>query len=256
MSLRLTRAALLALLASYGVAQAQEVSVRPLDLRFETFRPGSSLGDGRRSDAPRDEGFDYATLNDPLGGDISTGIHLPVSERLNTLLETTRFRGIGLTSEWSMLGQIGASLGNGWELSAGLRHSELGLKEQPLGDMPHILAGSADLGMLSVERQWSAYRGSYTYYAGRVEDGSSASGHRFQLHFFYGERNSVGLSYTQGPALGLGPRLTEDGELRNMGITGEHWFTRSWAVNYNALVEEIGDVGLKPELRLGLRLRF
>ena len=41
-----------------------------------------------------------------------------------------------------------------------------------------------------------------------------------------------------------------------MGIAGEHWFSRRWALNYNALVEDFGDGELKPELRLGLRLRF
>lgn len=253
MSLRPMHAAMVAVLAWHGAALGQDVGVRLPELRFETLRPGATLLRG--NDMP-DEGFDYSTVNDPLGADVSAGIHLPLSRRLSTLLETTQAHGIGLTSEWSMLGQVGASLGRGWGLSAGLRHSELGMLEQPLGSMPHIAAGSADLGMLSVERYWNAYRGSFTYFTGRADDGASGSGHRIAVHYFYGERNSVGLSYTQGPALGLGTRTTDDGDLRNMGITGEHWFTRSWAVNYNALVEEIGDRGLRPELRLGLRLRF
>jgi hypothetical protein len=42
----------------------------------------------------------------------------------------------------------------------------------------------------------------------------------------------------------------------NLGVTGEHWFSPTWALNYNALVEDGGSQGLNPEVRLGLRVRF
>jgi hypothetical protein len=249
--------ALAALLALGQYAHAGDADVRPLDLRFETLRPGASLLDVRRDQDPRDESFGYSAVNDPLSGETSAGVYHPISERLTSLLEATQTQGMGLTSEWSMLGQIGASFGGGWGLNAALRHSELGLQQVPLGHSAYAPAGSADLGMVSVERWWNSYRGSYTYYAGRTDTGNSASGHRFQVHYFYGDRNSVGLSYTLGPSLGLGASANADeGDLRNVGITGEHWFTRRWAFNYNALVEDFGDGELKPELRLGLRLRF
>lgn len=253
MNHRPMRVWLVAVLVCHGIAHAQDGEVRPLDLRFETLRPGALAPDARTG--LRDDGFGYSAITDPLRAEVSSGLYHPVSDRFSTLLESTHAQGIGLTSEWSMLGQLGASFGEGWELSAGLRHSELGLR-QPFGDMPHMLAGSADLGMLSVERSWRGYRGSYTYYAGRSDDGASASGHRFQLHYFYGDSNSVGLSYTLGPTLGLGTRLTEESESRNMGITGQHWLSPRWALNYDALVEDFGDGDLKPELRLGVRMRF
>ena len=257
MGQRVTPIALAALLACSLHAHAGDEGVRPRDLRFETLRPGASLLDSRRDQEARDDTFGYSAVNDPLGGEMSAGVYHPISERLNSLLEATQTQGMGLTSEWSMLGQIGASFGDGWGLNAALRHSELGLQQGPLGLSAYAPAGSADLGMVSLERWWNSYRGSYTYYAGRTDGGNSASGHRFQVHYFYGDRNSVGLSYTLGPSLGLGASANADeGDLRNMGITGEHWFTRRWALNYNALVEDFGDGELKPELRLGLRLRF
>jgi len=253
MNNRLMRVSLAAVLACHGIAHAQDGEVRPLDLRFETLRPGALALDPRNG--LRADAAGYSTVTDPLRAEVSSGLYRPVSDRLTTLLESTHAQGIGLTTEWSMLGQLGASFGEGWELSAGLRHSELGLR-QPLGEMPHTLTGYADLGMLSVERSWRAYKGSYTFYAGRSDDGASASGHRFQLHYFYGDSNSVGLSYTLGPTLGLGTRLIEESESRNMGITGQHWLTPRWALNYDALVEDYGDGDLKPELRLGVRMRF
>ncbi|MCC7548699.1 MAG: hypothetical protein IT532_13115 [Burkholderiales bacterium] len=255
MGTRLLRISLSTLLACNGLVHAQDGGLRLQELRFESLRPGAALLDGRGGAEGREEGYDYSALSDPLGHELATGVYRPVSERLTTLLETTQSLSTGLTSEWSLLGQVGTSFGDGWGFSAGLRHSELGL-QQPLAAMPAVSAGYADLGMLSLERSWNGYRGSYTYYAGRADNGGSASGHRFQLHYFYGERNSIGLSYTHGQTLGLGPHTPDESDLRNLGITGEHWFTRRWAVNYNALVEDFGDGGLKPELRLGLRLRF
>jgi len=257
MGLRVAPIALAALLGCGLHAHAGDEGVRPLDLRFETLRPGASLLDSRRDQEQRNDSFGYSAVNDPLSGETSAGVYHPISEGLTSLLEATQTQSMGLTSEWSMLGQIGASFGDGWGLSAALRHSELGLQQVPFGDSAYASAGSADLGMVSVERWWNSYRGSYTYYAGRTDTGNSASGHRFQVHYFYGERNSVGLSYTLGPSLGLGASANADeSELRNMGIAGEHWFSRRWALNYNALVEDFGDGELKPELRLGLRLRF
>ena len=45
-------------------------------------------------------------------------------------------------------------------------------------------------------------------------------------------------------------------ETNNVGVVGEHWISHAWAINYNALIEDRGIEGLKPEIRLGLRLRF
>jgi hypothetical protein len=60
--------------------------------------------------------------------------------------------------------------------------------------------------------------------------------------------------------MGLGNTVATD--VSNLGVTGEHWISPSWAINYNAgvnysvLTPESNVSGLKPELRLGLRLRF
>ena len=92
----------------------------------------------------------------------------------------------------------------------------------------------------------------------QCSEGASATSHRIQFDYFYNTRNSVGLSYSTGQTFetpgGANSMLPVD--TSNVGVVGEHWFTRSWAINYNALLGERGEEGLKPELRLGLRLRF
>jgi YaiO family outer membrane protein len=221
-----------------------------LDSAQPQWRPGSAL-------APRGE-FAYATSPDPGSGEIAGGLYQPLSHRLSTLLETSYASGRGLTQEWSMLGQVAASLGEGWGVRAGVRHSELGLKELPLYTPSLGTVASADVGMLTLERSWNRYRGAYTYYAGRADNGVMASGHRVQLHYFYGERSSVGLAYTIGQQVESfgSSALIGTPEVSNVGVTGEHWLSSAWSVRYDALVEETGLEGLQPEIRLGLRLRF
>jgi hypothetical protein len=69
----------------------------------------------------------------------------------------------------------------------------------------------------------------------------------------------VGLAYLTSRQLDAGSQFgtfNPTSEVANVGVTGEHWFSPTWALNYNALVEDDGSQGLNPELRLGLRVRF
>jgi hypothetical protein len=46
-------------------------------------------------------------------------------------------------------------------------------------------------------------------------------------------------------------------EGNHLGFSGEHWFSQAWALNYRALVQELGPAsGLKPQIRFGLRYTF
>jgi YaiO family outer membrane protein len=221
-----------------------------LDSARPQWRPGSGL-------EPRGA-FAYSGYADPAGGAIAGGVYQPLSDRLSTLFESSYSSGSGLEQERSMLGQVSASIGDGWGVRAGMRHSELGLKELPLYTPNSASLASSDVGMLTLERNWDRYRGAYTYYAGRSDSGILASGHRFQLNYFYGERSSVGLAYTAGQQADSlsASRLTGLPDMSNIGLTGEHWLTSAWSVRYDALMEDAGTQGLKPELRLGLHLSF
>jgi hypothetical protein len=242
------------------LAPAQGLKLTPAgELSFETLRPGGAVSSLRRgvSEDAALNGFAYSSSADPTTGEAASGFYLPLSARLSTLLETSHASGIGLTTEWSMLGQVGASLGAGWAVNAGLRHSELGLRELPLHSSGAMKPGSADIGMVTLERYWDRYRGSYTFFAGRADSGANTAGHRVQFDYFYGAASSIGLAYTMGQPYGASTFASSWLESNNIGLTGEHWFTRSWAFNYNALVEEPRNgAGLRPELRVGLRLRF
>jgi hypothetical protein len=250
------------------------------DSRFETLRPDSSFSDWRRLSLdggarPTDvgAGYGYVLPADPLGlGAIETtgGYWHPLSQSLSSLVETSVVPGSLGSAERSVLGQLGTQFGGGWGMQAGIRHSEVGMTaSEPLTPasgigltaLPALRMGpsmGADLGMLTFERFWDRYRGAYTVSSGRAEGGTTATSHRVQLNYFYAARSSVGLSYTTGRSFETSVPLNAMTpiETSNVGVTGEHWFTPSWAINYNALIEDRGIEGLKPELRLGLRLRF
>jgi hypothetical protein len=261
-------------------ASLQAQPSAPHDTRFQSLRPDSSFSDWRRLSLeggarPFDTGAAYAqTLpGDPLGlnaPETTSGYWRPLSQSLSSLVETSFVPGSLGMSERSVMGQLGTQLGSGWAMQAGIRHSDLGVAA-PEANKPTLGLGltslpapamgpglGADLGMLTFERYWDRYRGAYTVSSGRAEGGATATSHRLQLNYFYAARSSVGLSYTLGRSFdsSLPLNAMTPVESTNVGVVGEHWFTPSWAINYNALIEDRGIEGLKPEIRLGLRLRF
>ena len=249
------------------------------DTGFDTLRPESGFSDWRRlalegGSRPHENGSGYAqvTPGDPLGlnaPEVTSGFWLPLSQRLSSLVEASVVPGAMGGAERSVLGQVSHQLGAGWNMQAGVRHSEIGVtlpesftsSSLGLSSLPpptRGLTAGADLGVLTLERFWSNYRGAYTVASGRADGGSTATSHRVQFDYFYDTRSSVGLSYTIGRSFesSVGVNSMVPVETNNVGVVGEHWISRAWAINYNALIEDRGIEGLKPELRLGLRLRF
>jgi len=276
-------AAAAAILLCLTPAQAQTLRSASPDARFDTLRPESGFQDWRRLSLEGGArltdvgaGYAYAQPGDPLGAnspEIVGGYWRPLSQRLSSLFETSVVPGVSGTGERSVLGQLATQFGKGWGLQAGVRHSDIGVPlteslNRPSGlglsALPPMSGTSslgADLGMVTVERFWDRYRGAYTLSSGRADGGATATSHRLQFSYFYSTRSSVGLSYTTGrvfdPALPLsGLTGMTPVETSNYGLMGEHWFTPSWSINYNALLEDHGVDGLRPEIRLGLRLRF
>jgi hypothetical protein len=247
------------------------------DTRFDTLRPENAFSDWRRlalegGSKPHENGIGYAqiTPGDPLGlnaPEVTSGFWVPLSQRLSSLVETSVVPGAMGGAERSVMGQLAHQLGAGWNMQAGVRHSEMGVTLSDstsglgLSSLPpptRGLTANADLGMVTLERFWSNYRGAYTVASGRAESGSTATSHRVQLDYFYAARSSVGLSYTIGRSFEspVGVNSMVPVETNNVGVVGEHWISPAWAINYNALIEDRGIEGLKPEIRLGLRLRF
>jgi YaiO family outer membrane protein len=145
----------------------------------------------------------------------------------------------------SVYGELQKILPGGWGLGLGMRHNE-------------YTSTASNVVSLLAERYWGNFRGAYTLYSGSPEGASSAASHRLQLSYYYADRSSVGLSYSNGREVeNLGsPRGVIATDVLNWTVNGQHWLTPSWALTYDLVYHEQGDFYRRQGLRLGVRRSF
>lgn len=172
------------------------------------------------------------------------GMQYPLSANWSSTIETSvdapssrPGRGYGV------VGQLHRSLPGGWDMS-------LGLGYRLLESGASSLAGGRLDSMSLAERSWSLYPPA----AGTT----ATAGYELRLNYRYGERNTLGVTYGTGnesdytrQMLGMQP-----GDGRQFGLTGEHWLTPDWALNYGVMAQEQVGPHRGQGLRLGLRYRF
>lgn len=177
--------------------------------------------------------------------EIYGGIYYPLADAWTGVLEGSLSPTHEVLARYSAYGQLLRSLPHGFLVGAGLRHTE-------------YTAAAVNMLVLSVERYWGAFRGAYTLYASRLDGAGTTSSHRFQLNYYYGERSNVGISYTTGKeSENVGPPrgiITTDVE--NWTLSGRHWLTRGWAVTYDLVMHEQGNLYRREGFRLGVRHLF
>ena len=98
----------------------------------------------------------------------------------------------------------------------------------------------------------------YTLLPGRLEIPPAQLAYHFQLNYLYSERSTVALTYSsrrdwEQYRLASDP-LTSD--VPQLGITGEHWFSPTWALRYDVTAPESGNLIRRQGLRLGVHYRF
>lgn len=178
--------------------------------------------------------------------EIAAGYHHPLSASWAGLLELTHSPEHNVLPKASIFGQLLWQAGAGWVASGGLRHAE-------------YTDTGIDVLIGSVERYWGSFRAGYTVYNGRPEGADSATAHRLSLdHYYYGERSSIGVSVTGGREVeNVGPPAgVVTSAVRSLAIVGRHWFGPGWAISYEALYHEQGDLYRRRGIRLGLRHRI
>lgn len=177
--------------------------------------------------------------------EVHAGLYYPMAATWTSLVEASASPTHEVLARYSVYGELQKNLGSGWGVGLGLRHNEYSL----IGT--NVLSAFA-------ERYWRNFRGAYTLYSGRPEGASSAASHRFQFNYYYADRNSVGLSYSNGREVEyLGPSrgvLTSD--VQNWTLSGQHWMTPVWALTYELVNHEQGNLYRRQGLRLGIRHSF
>jgi YaiO family outer membrane protein len=147
--------------------------------------------------------------------------------------------------KYAVYSQVNQALPGGWGLGFGMRQSEYNF-------------ATSNLLSFSAERYFGHFRGAYTLYSNVTDGTALASAHRFQVSYFYGERNTIGLAYTTGrdiDHLGLGVALPLN-DARDLTLSGRHWFSPNWALTYDVLSQEQGTLARRQGLRLGVRRTF
>lgn len=175
----------------------------------------------------------------------SIGYYHPLAPDWTALAEASVSQQHQVLPKYSLFGQLFRTLPEGWVLSLGLRRSA-------------YTASGVNLTVAGIERYWGNFRGSYTLYSGRPDGAPSGQAHRFQLNYYYGERSTVGLSIAAGREVeNVGPPVgivTTD--VRDLTFTGRHWLRPDWAISWDVLAHEQGDLYRRRGVRIGIRHRF
>jgi YaiO family outer membrane protein len=176
--------------------------------------------------------------------DYRFGLHQPNGAYAPALSEPGISSLIETSPRYTLSTRVTRALPGGWGLGFGVRQSEYNF-------------ASANLLSFSAERAFGSFRGAYTLYSSRAEGTGLGSAHRFEVNYLYGERNSVGLSYTTGrdiDNLSI-PSTLSLSDVRDWTLSGRHWLSPNWALTYDVLSQE--QVLFKRQgLRMGVSRTF
>ena len=149
--------------------------------------------------------------------------------------------------KYTLYSQVSQPLGGGFGVGFGMRRSE------------YNFSGTSLLAF-SAEQTLGSFRGAYTLYSTRTDFNGGGPAHRFQLSYAYGDRNTVGLSYTTGREIDnqhtpLGaPFGASLSEARDWSLSGRHWISTNWALTYDVQAQDSGY--RRQGLRLGVSRSF
>jgi len=179
----------------------------------------------------------------PQPGETVRGILYPLSGRwLSTVETSVSDQSILAPRQYTFASRLHATLGRGWNFSVGLKHSVFGLESgAAYGDV-----GPYSTSPMGLSLAPSLFPGS-----------ASATTYQLKFNYLYNQRNLIGLSYTAGKDDYLYSSLDLPlHDTHQFMLTGQHWLTPNWSVNYNLYAPDSGNFLQRQGLRLGLRYRF
>jgi YaiO family outer membrane protein len=176
----------------------------------------------------------------------SSGLYRPLG-RIQPLGESDFSPLHDALPKYTLYNHVSQSLPGGWGLGFGVRQSEFNF-------------ANSNLLSFSAERYFGNFRGAYTLYSNRTDGSPLGSAHRFQVNYFYGERNVVGVAYTTGrdvENLGLSAIGLPVADVRDLALSGRHWLGTNWALTYDVLSHEQSILSARRQgLRLGVSRSF
>ena len=177
--------------------------------------------------------------------ELTAGYYHPFTEHFIAQIEGSHSSSHNVLPENALAAAASWELTKGWVASGGLRYNQY-----TENDSRVLNAG--------VERYFGSYRAFYAIYNGKPQGAPSASAQRLGIDYYYGEAGRIGVGVTWGreveyvgPPTGI---ITSD--VRAVSVYGRHWLTPAWAVTWEALRHEQGDLYTRTGVRLGLRHHF
>lgn len=176
--------------------------------------------------------------------EVQAGIYQPFASDWTLQAELTASPEHRVLPEHAFMLGLARRLPGGWVASAGMRRTV-------------YTETTSHLATLGLERYTGPWRLAYTLYAGRPEGAGTGVAHRLQADYGYAERSTIGLALTRGREIeNAGPAGIIVSDVQEIGLVGRHWLDARWAVSYEALVHEQGDLYTRRGLRVGLRRLF
>ena len=177
--------------------------------------------------------------------ELSAGMRYPLGRTWAALVEGRWSLSHQVLPRWSLMAHLDRFFGAGWVIHLGLRHTE-------------FEAATTNSGILIIESYWGSNRASYSFYLSQLVGGGTALSHVLQTSYYYNGLSSLNLVFAIGRELEnlqpIGGVLSS--HLRSLALFGRHGFADHWAIAYEVLVHEQGDIYTRKGLRIGLRYLF
>ena len=178
--------------------------------------------------------------------EVMAGLYWPLARSWTALIEASGSETHRVLPRSSAYGELHLAFGQGWGAKAGLRHSKFTNAE-------------VDVRVLGLERYFGAWRAAFTLFSGRPEGAANwEEAHQLRLDRYYGERSSIGVAFASGrEAENVGPPLgIIVSDVESLALLGRHWLSNSWALSYELVTHEQGDLYRRRGFRIGVRHGF
>ncbi len=176
--------------------------------------------------------------------ELSAGVHFPIERTWGLFVEGSGSPSHLVLPRWSAIGQLERLLWQGWIFYAGFRHTE-------------YQTAATNSGIFTIDSYWGNNRASYSFFINQLVGGGTVASHVLQVSYYYSDLSSLNLLFAIGRELeNLQPLGVLSSHIRSLVLWGRHGFADHWAIVYEILVHEQGDIYTRKGFRIGLRYLF
>jgi len=168
------------------------------------------------------------------------GGYYPLSSKLTLNLEGNVSPAPQVLANNSIMGALQGTLGQGWFLTGGYRHSEYG-------------SGPLQQGFATLDSYFADFHAAYTVRVTNSYDKNQFS-HRFDFSYFYLDASFINLTYSMG-AETTGFQGTVS-ETQFFGLHGRHWLNQDWALTWDLGHTKQGSSYNREGITIGIRRAF